>query len=464
MKFRKITLFAFVFLAFQTVNAQIDLATPMAVSKGGAATAIVKNWEAIGINPANLGWKNNYRFSLSILNAGINLQSKALDFQSLENAVSNPNQTFTPEQKKQYASLFTTSDGLNLEADITWLAASVSIPKVGGFAINVRDRMIGHIGLSQNAADILFNGVNSQAYQDSNITSKLISQELAGTNISYYHYRELNIDYGRKLFSLGDSASGKGIDIFGGLGFKYLWGLGDLETNITDAGVDAHSSFSTIYNIDYGSIQNFSPQNAGNLFNSVGHGTAFDLGLSAVIHNKLTVGISATDLGQIHWTHNLLTAVDTTMPKLNSGNNGLESWNFGNSGFTLGNNSIVDFKSGPDYNIALPSKLRMGASFQLTSKIIIASDAVFPLNTVGGNLENPYYALGGEITLNSFFKFSTGVAGNSNYGISVPIGITLSAHNFIEFFLATDDVLTYLEKSKNPHISMAIGVLRFNIK
>ncbi|HVA99463.1 MAG TPA: DUF5723 family protein, partial [Bacteroidia bacterium] len=322
----------------------------------------------------------------------------------------------------------------------------------------------GHVGLSQTAADILFNGINSQAYQNSNITSKYISQELAGTNISFYHYRELNIDYGRKLFSIGDSLGGKNAVFYGGMGIKYLWGLGDLEAVITNGGVNAHSSFSNSYNINYGNIQNFSPQNVGNLFNSVGNGAAIDLGLSVIVNNKLTLGISATDLGKIHWTHNLLTAVDTTMPNLNSSNTGLNSWNFGNSGFSIGNNSIANFKPGPDYDIYLPSKLRTGAAFQLTKKIQIAADAVFPLNTASGNLLNPYYALGGEFDISKFFKFSTGVAGNSDYGFSIPFGITLSAHNYIEFSLATGDVLTYLDRNKDPHISMAVGILRFNLK
>ncbi|HVA99575.1 MAG TPA: hypothetical protein VNG53_11830, partial [Bacteroidia bacterium] len=104
MKFGKITFFVLSLFAFQTLKAQVDLAVPTAVSKGGAATAILKNWEAIGINPANLGWKSNYKFSLCLLNAGVNLQSKALDFNSLENAATNPNQQFTPQQKQQYAS------------------------------------------------------------------------------------------------------------------------------------------------------------------------------------------------------------------------------------------------------------------------------------------------------------------------------------------------------------------------
>ena len=62
--------------------AQIDLGLPGTTGMGGAANGIAKDWECIGINPANLGWNNNYRFSVETLYIGqhgsisINIKNK----------------------------------------------------------------------------------------------------------------------------------------------------------------------------------------------------------------------------------------------------------------------------------------------------------------------------------------------------------------------------------------------------
>ncbi|HTB07564.1 MAG TPA: DUF5723 family protein [Bacteroidia bacterium] len=484
---RKLTTLVALTLFFPLYSfSQIDLCLPVATARGGAVTAVASDWEAIGINPANLGWKSNHKFSITILNVGLSVQSHALDFPTLKNAILNPTAPFTPEEKVSYARVFSTEDGLNLNADVNWVAFSFNIPKIGGIAINVRDRIIGHVTLSQTAADIMFNGVNSAAYKDSDVTSKKISHELAGTSVGYYHYRELNIDYGHKLFEIGggmnashasfegysfrslgpegnvDTSDYTALKVYGGVGFKYLWGLGNLVANITDGGLDAHSSFSTDYGINYGSIQNFSPSNVNNLFNNTGGGYALDFGLSAA-YKSWKFGVSATDLGSILWKHNQLTAVDTNMPKLGASNNGINSWGGSGLDFVFANDNPINFKPGPDYTVVLPAMLRSGVSYQISKVVLLSADAVFPLNNVPGNLESPYYAVAGQITAYKSLIVYTGFAGNTTFGFNMPLGISFGFRNVLMVYIATNDILTYLVKTNNPVISFAFGMLRFNI-
>ena len=47
---------------------QIDFGSPAAAALGGAVTATARDWAAIEINPANLGWHDNHPFSVSIVN------------------------------------------------------------------------------------------------------------------------------------------------------------------------------------------------------------------------------------------------------------------------------------------------------------------------------------------------------------------------------------------------------------
>ena len=86
---------AILHLVTSYIFAQVDIGLPVATGKGGAANGIVKDWECIGINPANLGWENNYKFSISTMIFGISAQSKALDYNQMKNAILYPSDTFS---------------------------------------------------------------------------------------------------------------------------------------------------------------------------------------------------------------------------------------------------------------------------------------------------------------------------------------------------------------------------------
>jgi len=488
---KKITLFLFALLLYPAYSwEQIDLCLPVAAAQGGAITAQTRDWEAIGINPANLGRENNHKFSITILNVGLSIESDALNFEGLKNAFTHPADTFSMAEKQQLKQAFSTPNGLNLYGDVNWLAFSFYFPKVGGFAVNLRERVTAHLTLSPTAADIMFNGLNSAAYLNPAINSEKISQVLNGTNFSYYHYRELNLDYGKELFSLGgddksaastatassgianltkdDNAvptenemSSNAFKMYGGLGIKYIWGLANVYADAENGTIVAHSAVSSSYGINYGDIPGFNSTSVGNLFNNTGHGYGLDVGLSAS-YKKWRFAVSATDLGSIVWQHNTLTTVDTNMPKLNPNNYGINSWT-NVSDFAFSSNSVLNFKPGPDYSVALAAKLRSGVSYVLDKYVTISADAVFPLNKVLGNLENPYYALAGQFTITKGVTVCLGFAGSGTYGFEMPLGFSLGLRNILVFYLGTSDILTYLGRQNNPNISVAMGLLRFNL-
>ena len=251
---------------------QVDLGVPGTTGTGGVANGLAKDWECIGVNPANLGWENNYRFSISTMIFGISAQSSALDYGQLQKAILHPTDTFSAGEKKNFASLFTGKDGLTMQANLNWLTFSFVVPKVGGFAMNVRDRTFGNVTLNKNAADILFMGVNAPIFQD---TAALLHQDISkildGSKISYMHYRELNLDYGTKIIGFGGTKEESAINIYGGIGFKYLWGLGNFEMIANDGVLTGHSAFTSNYGINYGTIKNFTPQTSSGIFSSVGN-------------------------------------------------------------------------------------------------------------------------------------------------------------------------------------------------
>jgi hypothetical protein len=482
---RKFTIYFTLLLLFPVYAwSQIDLCLPLAAAKGGAITAEAKDWEAIGINPSNLGWECNHKFSITILNVGISAESSALDFSTLKNALIHPGDTFSTAEKQHLANVLSNPNGLNLYGDVNWAAFSFYFPKVGGFAVNLRERVTAHLTLSPTASDIIFNGWNSAAYMptngDTNILKEKMSQVLDGTNFAYYHYRELNLDYGRKLFQIGgtkesvsrtDASSGKkvkadstdpnALEVYGGLGLKYIWGLANVYAEAINGTIVAHSAVSSSYGINYGDIPNFSPTSAPNLFNNTGHGYGMDIGISGA-YKKWKFGIAATDIGSITWNHNTLTTVDTNMPKLNANNKGIDAWTQ-ISDFAFSNHSILNFRPGPDYAVVLPTKLRTGISYNVIKQVTVSADAIFPLNNVLGNLENPYYAIAGQLDIVKGVSISLGFAGNQVYGFDMPFGLSLGLRNILEFYIGTADILTWFGRVNNPNVSVAFGLLRFNL-
>lgn len=460
--------FTFYFLLLTSfLFSQVDLGIPSITGMGGAANGVVKDWECIGVNPANLGWKNNYKFSISAIILGISVQSSALDYNQLMKAMLHKKDTFSLAEKISFASLFTNRDGLNLQGNSDWFTFSVANPKFGGFAMNIRDRVFAHVHLNQNAADILFLGASAPVFQDPSAYAQNMSHILDGTNISYMHYREMNFDYGIKILGIGGSKDSSAISIYAGVGFKYLWGLGNMNMSAENGELSGNAAFASNYGIDYGTIQNFTPQSATGIFPSVGNGSAWDLGVGIGIGSKMKITLSATDIGQILWDKNILTVQDAVLPDTSRFHfNGINSFNIPKQASALLNDSgIVKVKPGSSYTTVLPSLYRMGIGYQFSRRFLMGADIMVPISSYSQNLQKAYFAMGGELELARNLIISFGVAGNSNYGLSIPFGITLKhVFKIMEMGLATNNVLPFLTHEGNPNISFARSFVRFDLE
>jgi hypothetical protein len=446
--------------------AQIDMGIPSAAGKGGTSTAVVKDWEAVGINPSNLGWSSNYKFSISLMSFGLSAQSSALDFATLKHAMIHPADTFSAAEKQNYADLFTNPEGFNMTANVNWLATSVYLPKLGGLAFTVRDRAYAHVGLNHNAADILFNGQNADIYQDSSVYSQNISHVFDGCNMTYLHFREANLAYGRRIAKFGaeDKDGNPAIQVYAGVGIKFIWGMANMNGKITNGTILGQSSFSTNYSINYGNIQNFTPEKTGSIFNNVGTGIGFDFGGSVILKDKFRFAASVTDMGSITWTDNVLVASDTTMPHLDSTNYGMNNWQVGNeAGFLFGANGFMNYSAAKDYKSNLPTRLRLGYGMKIGKRVDVGADMVIPLNKTLYNLSKPYFAVGADIKIFEVLKLNAGISGSGDLGWNVPMGITLGPLGPLEIGIATGDVLTFVDKSRNPNLSVCFGFLRLNI-
>ncbi|MFI5164804.1 MAG: DUF5723 family protein, partial [Bacteroidia bacterium] len=463
---KKLLLTFNLFLLSSLLFAQADLGLPSATGKGGVANGVAKDWECIGVNPANLGWESNHKFSISAVIIGISIQSSALNYSQLMNAYLHKSDGFSASEQRNFANTFTDKDGLKLQGNSDWFTFSLTFPKIGGFAMNVRDRLFATVHLNQNAADILFLGSNAPIFQTPSGYTQNMSTILNGTNVSYMHYREVNFDYGVKVLGIGGTKDSSAISIYAGIGFKYLWGLGNMNLSAENGQLTGNAAFSNSYGIDYGTIPSFTAQSATGIFPSVGTGSALDLGFGIGIGTKMKITFSATDIGQITWNKNTLTTQDALLPDTSKLNfHGINSFNIPKQASALLSDSgIVKVKQGTSYTTVLPSLYRMGIGYQFTKRFLMGADIVMPLNNHPENLQNAYYAVGAQVELAKNLILSFGLAGNSDYGLSIPLGVTLKhVFKIMEVGLATNNILPYITHENSPNISFARSFLRFDL-
>jgi hypothetical protein len=497
---KKISLIAIVAFIATSAFSQFESSSFTSTGRGGATT-FATDYQAVGINPANLGWE--YKFDDKKVAMGFNemtysIHSAALSRDELRNSIKETirgeGSDFTYQEKVEAAKDFANS-GLAFNADFGSFGFSFMSEKFGGIAFRMNDRIQFYSQLGSTASDLLFKGrtsdyfdvltyvnfdsltglydttlISNHANLDPDSALNVISGQASiplnfsklfeNSEISMSWTREYNLSYGRKLFG-SDST----FMLYGGVGIKFLHGMALLELSSDGETLTAFSATSPVFNIDYGSAALTNPSTitnpSGGWFpQPVGKGWGFDLGFNAVIKNKLKIGIAVTNVGSITWDGNVYTAQDTLL--IDTQDAGLESYNIGTQlGDLAGNNGIFQWNGLTTKKVNLPTMVRAGASLRFSDKIEIGCDLLLPTNTVPGSLEGAMFGLGADITPIKWLNLSAGFVTGGNYDFQIPIGITVIAGNGgWEAGVASRDAITFFAKN-GPTLSLSMGFMRF---
>jgi hypothetical protein len=439
--------------------AQNELSNFTATGRGGVVNTFATDYQAIGINPANLGRSGNALFAFSVGEMGAGVSSKSLTHAQLNKFIFHAEEKLDSAQKQAFARAFNNQDAFNLNLDIATLAFSTHIPRVGGFAFSNRIRVTGHMGLNKNASEILFLGKNAPIFQNYQTGDTIgIRKTLNPTFVKMQILNEWNLAYGAELVRL------PGFKLQAGFGYKFLQGVGVIEIGVDGKNVTAYTALSPKFEVNYGALvndPNFNTTDIGEgFFKPVGKGHGFDLGVATEIGKKLKASLSVTDIGSIKWRGNLLTANDQYIQKTTS--DGIESFDFLDEVVNLagtGSGNLFIYTPESELKRKLPTKLRTGLGLKLSEKVEAGLDATFPLNKVAGNLEDPFAGVGVDYKVLPFLKLSSGFSAGAGYGASIPFGFTFG-NSWYEFGLATRDVTGFFSKD-DPYLSVAFGFLRF---
>ena len=127
----------------------------------------------------------------------------------------------------------------------------------------------------------------------------------------------------------------------------------------------------------------------------------------------------------------------------------------------LSDGGLVRAEGQQKHVVVNPATFRVGASYKFKELLNVGIDIVAPFNRDSpGSINNPVWAVGGDIRPLKWLQFSLGFYGGGNYRAHMPIGI-----NFIlkggayEFGFASRDALMFFLKDANS-LSAAFGFAR----
>ncbi|GAB3828413.1 hypothetical protein GCM10028895_41930 [Pontibacter rugosus] len=446
-------------VAMETAQAQSELSNASTTGRGGVQNTFVRDYQAIGVNPANLGF-GAPTVSFTFLEGGLNVSSQAFtrtiikDFSKIEDE-----RTLAMEDRLRYAKAFTSDNVLNAGVDMNTFAIAVYLPKVGGFGFSNRQRILGHAGFNKNFSELLFLGQEAPVVQQTNEDERVYVHELFdGTELKASWVNEWNLSYGRKLVSL------PAVAIYAGVGYRYLQGLALYELSAKDGEVKAYSASSPVLDFDYERYLDdpqFRYGGANNQLSPVGKGHGYDVGLSAEIAKTVKVSLSVTDMGSMRWSKNLLQGQDKGFYL--SDIISAEEYDFEDVADVA--QQIIDtalaFTPVNELKTDLPTRFRAGVGAKLGNKVEVGVDYVHALNNAPGNLSQDFFGLGVDVMPTSFFRFSTGVSTGAGEKLNLPIGIAFIAQSY-EFGISTRDITAPLTEN-NPGASFAFAFLRFKI-
>ena len=472
------------FLFLFDTEAQIELSNFTATGRAGISSTLATDYQAQGVNPANLALDPTYdgkHQTIGFGELGFSVYSDALSKLNLRSALFNPDKKLSANEKTQAAQDFA-GNGLTLNMDFLYAGyAWQRVSGGSGFAFTMRERAQWYSKFNPLAAEIMFQGFNAEKYFDSLITKvrfdtltlkdtteiigaiasapQFLSQILQGTRIAMAWNREYGFSYGVNVINNYDLK----LDI--GVGLKYIQGIGYLDIQSDGKTLKAFIASSPWFGIKFGNngqLQQPSDSvNLGFLPNSAGMGIGFEFGATAIIKDHFRVSASLTDLGSINYQTNVYTATDA--PLTNIRNSGFSNYNFFKNAeqFDGFQKDLIKWDGLKNRRQDLPTKMRIG--FAITyEKWNAGIETVIPLNNASGNFVRPIYSIGGEYRIVEWLRLGSGLLAGGNYSNAmVPFGLTfVTGGGLWEMGIASRDVLTYV-KQKKPMLSLSTGLLRF---
>lgn len=327
---------------------------------------------------------------------------------------------------------------------------AVEIPKIGTFAFTVTENANGFVSLPRDYAEFLFYGNPPGTTRDFSTSDA----QAAWT-------REYALSYGRSLQRLTFTKSleaGISVKLIHGYGYS---GLDRFNTRLETAsngvltgtvGYASRSAGVDFAGGDSAGSYSFFPAPAG-------VGFAIDLGVSALVTDFISVGISLTDVGSMTWSRNAReVSVDTVVVVddylTSSQQDAIEK-------SLHGKRQDLD-----EFYTALPTQLRVGVALQIDrwpgtqdfpGSLLVELDYNQGFKDLPGSTTSPRFSLGVEYLPLDWLPIRTGMSVGGTDRFNVAFGFGLNFGTFV-FDLSTENVNWIVAPTSFSYASIGMGM------
>lgn len=482
---KKILLAGIVLLAASPMWAQLERGAFTETGRG-ASTAFVTDYQALGINPANIAFGNEYnkKYTFGLFQFSLSNYAEGFTKTNLRDAVFGVDDELTTQQQFDAGEDFANTT-LSLDFTTTLFGLAINTENAGNFAFAINLRGNHFSVFNEEGANHLWRGFmdpyfdqwivedefgNEETIANQGPDGDRIDDVVLGvasdpkyatelyneTVVRDLSYMEYNFGYGRHVYENED------MSLYAGVGVKYLQGIYVLNLTIEGNEVkEAYTASMPALDIDYGSGALTNPSTVtGGGYNPVGDGFGFDFGVALELNDQLRISASVTDIGSLTFDGNVYRSSDTLVHDIES--IGIESYNvFGEFDVFAGKDGVFEWTGEEERKVTLPTQARIGIAYFASEKVRLGLDMAAPLNEQPGNLDRFAFAMGGEYLATQSIRISAGIGAWDNYNFRVPMGV-----NFVvgegtwEFGVSTRDI-TYFFKQDKPNMSLAAGFMRF---
>ena len=415
--------------------------------------------EAVGINPANLGYPDSGTVTIGLLPFGVHVGSDIMTY-----GVYREYFTGVPTDSGRVGRFLTDADKQRIlegfhddvgqvagDVGIMPLGISLGFGSFGRFAFTVTEQASFYGHVPHGFAEFVFYGNPPGSVYD-----------FSSMKVQAQWTREYALSFGRMipeplfLRSLAVGIAVKYVQGFGYYGLEH--GTTTFATGtdgVLQGAIDMTTRSAGAHRIKELGDGGFTP-----FPGPVGTGWAIDMGATADVTSYLTAGIALTDLGWITWSDDLeMTRTDSafavTDPMNEDQRKGVEN--------ALRGKTVP----GEDFRTALGTKLRVGVAIDMDrvpwffdaipGDLTLAADYNQGFSNVPGSTTRGRFSIGMEYRPWAFLPIRAGVAFGGEDRSNVALGLGFR-FGFLDLEFASENLNWIFSKDDFSYVSAAFGL------
>lgn len=418
--------------------------TPAQVAKNQTFTTNFYDYNSMDFNPANLAAnrREGKKVSFGLLQLNMLMFNRELKRDLLHDGsmeyLSDPGHWFDDILIER----------THIAMENTWLGLNFNTKKAGSFGINLKTHIQADAELNGAFEDLDFEGSSFSNLPDIIMnTIEESSGNIPAGDVSTVRMNvvnEIGTAYSRQIVNT------KKVQLFGGVGVKYLMGFADVNVQFNNHQVAGYYSLSSMLPDEFAGDSTSADMQHNKKF-SHGFGTSFGTQLR---FQKLRAGVSVVDVGFIKWpTQDIFFTKEDVIGEV----------------ITEGeidqaiDNVLKDSRRDADGKERLPVKMIIGTSYDVHKYVAFYLDVIAPLNESQRNMTRPTVGVGTWLSAMNIVTLKVGATLTDKKLVTVPMYLSLFSgknQNF-EMSFGTSDFVSFFKQNRG-YMNMEAAIMKYH--